>query len=387
MADAPSKQPFRFRGFQAPNYTQVPDELFDELLTVLSGAELKVTLYIIRRTFGFKKQSDNIALSQMLRGITTRDGRQLDRGVGLSKSTLLQALRDLTEKGVIVATRRESAERGHEATNYMLNLIGVQSSPPPPDDPEGPRGGGSKGGTPLVGKSDQGVSGNPTKGLVGKSAPQETVIQQTVKVVNALPANDQKPSSERGSRRPSISDRALRATYSFTDKQLGEVHHLVEKQAELLGAIERNHAHYVKRAAEAVAAGEGQFLDAKLGDFKQAATALTVESAPKYFHAMWMEARKERQVESRTPSVLPAGASPRLGGFEAVGAIVSSSGRTREASTDEGQIAALIADAEGRGFRVPDQIRRTNNFQQVTRWWAELPERPEPITDKRSGAP
>ncbi len=38
----------------------------------------------MRRTFGFKKDSDHIALSQLLNGIATRDGRILDRGVGLS---------------------------------------------------------------------------------------------------------------------------------------------------------------------------------------------------------------------------------------------------------------------------------------------------------------
>ena len=61
----------RFPGFQSPNYTMVPDELFDELMVELSGAELKVLLYIIRRTFGFKKDSDNISLSQLLNGIET----------------------------------------------------------------------------------------------------------------------------------------------------------------------------------------------------------------------------------------------------------------------------------------------------------------------------
>jgi hypothetical protein len=355
MADTPSKQPFRFRGFQAPNYTQVPDELFDELLTVLSGAELKVTLYIIRRTFGFKKQSDNIALSQMLRGITTRDGRKLDHGVGLHKSTLLQVLRDLTDKGVIIATRRESAERGHEATNYMLNLIGVQSSPQPPDDnQEGPRGGGSKDGTPLVGKSDQGRSENPTKGLVGKSAPQETVNQETVKVVNALPTNDLKKPLERGKSAPAISDRALRAKYGLTDEQLGQVHYLVERQVSLLGSVERNHAHYVKRAAEAVAAGEGQILDAKLGDFKQASTSLTVGLAPAYFHTMWKEEtdRRRRQVAVKTPAEkIGRGASP--------------------AAADD-RITRMIADAESRKVRVPEHIRQSTNYQQVARWWASL---------------
>ena len=65
----------RFAGFQSPNYTPVPDELFDELLPDLGEAELRVPLYIVRRTFGFKKDSDSISLSQMIGGITTRDRR------------------------------------------------------------------------------------------------------------------------------------------------------------------------------------------------------------------------------------------------------------------------------------------------------------------------
>src|SRR4028118_1479580 len=83
-----------FRGYSSPNYTPVPDELFDEQLPDLSGAELKVLLYVIRRTFGFKRESDTISLSQMLNGLRTRDGRVLDRGGGLSKTTLLPSLKN-----------------------------------------------------------------------------------------------------------------------------------------------------------------------------------------------------------------------------------------------------------------------------------------------------
>ena len=36
--------------------------LFDELLPYLSEAELKVLLYIVRRTFGFKKEADAISV-------------------------------------------------------------------------------------------------------------------------------------------------------------------------------------------------------------------------------------------------------------------------------------------------------------------------------------
>ncbi|GAH63005.1 unnamed protein product, partial [marine sediment metagenome] len=49
----------KFKGFTKPTYTQTPNEVFDILLDILNGSELKVLLYIIRRTFGFKKESDN----------------------------------------------------------------------------------------------------------------------------------------------------------------------------------------------------------------------------------------------------------------------------------------------------------------------------------------
>src|SRR3954462_6791940 len=90
-------------GLRSPNYTPVPDELFDEQLPDLSGAELKVLLYIIRRTFGFKKESDNISLNQLLHGITTKEDVVLDRGTGLSKKTLLDTIRNLIEKNLILS--------------------------------------------------------------------------------------------------------------------------------------------------------------------------------------------------------------------------------------------------------------------------------------------
>ena len=123
MMSKQKHSPTSFQGFQSPNYTNVPDELFDQLMVDLTGAELKVLLYIIRRTFGFKRDSDNISLSQMLNGLQTRDGRTLDRGVGLSKKTLLQALNSLEEKQVILTERRQSPEKGNEPTTYRLNIV------------------------------------------------------------------------------------------------------------------------------------------------------------------------------------------------------------------------------------------------------------------------
>ena len=126
--------PRLFAGVTSPNTTQVPDQYLDELLPELTGAELKVLLYITRRTFGFKKSSDEISLSQLLTGITTRDGKVLDRGTGLSKKTLLQAIRRLVTRGVIVTERRQSVARGYEPTRYRLHIctpVPVTEASPP----------------------------------------------------------------------------------------------------------------------------------------------------------------------------------------------------------------------------------------------------------------
>ena len=118
-----AQQILRFKGFLSPRYTQVPNELFDELMVHLSGAELKVLLYIIRRTFGFKKDSDNISLRQICHGITTRDGEILDKGRGLSLSTVQIALKGLLEKNCVITARNRSKEKGDEPTTYSLNML------------------------------------------------------------------------------------------------------------------------------------------------------------------------------------------------------------------------------------------------------------------------
>src|SRR5215212_7129830 len=117
---APLGDAGRFLGFTRPTTIPIPDQVIDELLPQLSGAELKVVLYICRRTLGFQKLSDNISLQQLLSGLVKKNGDRLDYGTGLSKTTLLKTLRDLQDKGIIETTHRSSSERGDEATNYRL---------------------------------------------------------------------------------------------------------------------------------------------------------------------------------------------------------------------------------------------------------------------------
>ena len=118
------KEPLSFTGFDLPTTTPVPDQVFDELMPYLSGAELKVLLYICRRTFGFRKTTDDISLRQICSGIITRDGRVLDSGTGLSIGSVISALKALEEANIIVANRNMSPERGFETTTFALNFRG-----------------------------------------------------------------------------------------------------------------------------------------------------------------------------------------------------------------------------------------------------------------------
>src|SRR5215213_423496 len=102
MARQQDDDHFYFEGFENPTTTPVPDIVFDRLLSRLKEAELKALLYIIRRTFGFKKDHDPISFNQFLRGIVTRDGRVLDEGCGIrSRSTLSTALQSLERMGIV----------------------------------------------------------------------------------------------------------------------------------------------------------------------------------------------------------------------------------------------------------------------------------------------
>lgn len=70
-------------------YTKVPNFIIEDLMAELRGGELKVAIAICRKTFGFHKKIDGIALSQIM-DLT-----------GLAKKTVIDSLRRLVKKKVI----------------------------------------------------------------------------------------------------------------------------------------------------------------------------------------------------------------------------------------------------------------------------------------------
>src|SRR5215472_6530931 len=106
-----------------PNSTQIPDLILDQWMCELSGAEFKVLMYIARRTYGFGRDSDDISINQICRGICRRDGTQLDRGTGLSRSGVKEACNSLIRRGILVRSANVAHDgREPEESTYRLNL-------------------------------------------------------------------------------------------------------------------------------------------------------------------------------------------------------------------------------------------------------------------------
>ena len=112
----------KFMGFASPNTTPTPDDLFDRFLPELNGGELKVLLYIIRRTYGFKKDSDAISLTQICEGIKTKTGKHLDYGTGLSLSAVKTAVKSLEKRGLIVVGRVKEDGGYNYVNTYSLRF-------------------------------------------------------------------------------------------------------------------------------------------------------------------------------------------------------------------------------------------------------------------------
>jgi phage replication O-like protein O len=123
-------------GLKSPNYTQAPNELFDEWLPKLKLVELRVIMALIRKTFGWHKSRDRISLSQ------------LEKMTGSHRSDILSATKKLIEIGLI--KKDVEGVNGTEQTFYELIIDDSNNS----YQWESPTGGVGISNIPPVGISD-----------------------------------------------------------------------------------------------------------------------------------------------------------------------------------------------------------------------------------------
>jgi len=91
VGDAARPKPWR--GLEAPNFTPFPNQLLDELLSVLTPPQWKVVSFLARKTFGWAKRADRISL------------RQIVTGTGLSRRAVIAAVQALEAARVVYVVR------------------------------------------------------------------------------------------------------------------------------------------------------------------------------------------------------------------------------------------------------------------------------------------
>lgn len=74
--------------------------ILEKYWCTMTGSEQKVLTFILRKTYGWQQNSDNISLSQFT------DGDATGAGTGLSRIQVRRAIDELERKGFIKVTRR-----------------------------------------------------------------------------------------------------------------------------------------------------------------------------------------------------------------------------------------------------------------------------------------
>jgi len=118
-------------------FVPVPNAYF-ECLADLSGAELKILLAILRRTAGWRKESDEISIEQ------------LQQMTGLARNSVRAGLRGLLERGLVVERTRATGSKAASYTCIIPSSIGSKIDP--------------LGGQKLTPKKEKGVKNCPPRG-------------------------------------------------------------------------------------------------------------------------------------------------------------------------------------------------------------------------------
>lgn len=103
-------EPKEFPGFPpepANNYWRYP-RIVNGWWHKLTGAEQKVLDFILRHTWGYDKDSDEISYTQFEKGIySKKEHKYIDKGTGLRSQAIAEAIKGLVEKKFILTVKNK----------------------------------------------------------------------------------------------------------------------------------------------------------------------------------------------------------------------------------------------------------------------------------------
>lgn len=201
-----------------PNYTQVPNFFLDSLLPeIKTASELKVTLAIMRATFGWHKDEDALSITQLM------------ERTGLGRQSVVDGLRVALDRGFVQRRKDGSA---------FLYSLSVQKADSPKSGTNNSPESGPSGQLPGI---ETGPESGPTKERTASKEKGKEIGEAALKLCEWLEREaDTEP-------RPKYSDTMLAAAQHM----LG----LAPKE-EIIGAVRWAHENNPYYASKVLTAGE-----------------------------------------------------------------------------------------------------------------------------------
>lgn len=115
-----------FQGFSDPdrNYVDLPLDLITALPLIDTLAEMKVVIYVLRHTWGYREYDEGkkITLDEFEHGRKRRDGTRIDPGIGMVKNSILSGIGRAVDHGFLQVETDES-DKARIEKFYSLRMF------------------------------------------------------------------------------------------------------------------------------------------------------------------------------------------------------------------------------------------------------------------------
>ena len=102
-------------------YTQLSHSIVDDIMPIVSPAEFKIIIFILRKTRGWQKALDTLSLGQ------------IQEGTGLSKPTIANAITRLVGEGYMVKIDGSGTQPNQYGLNEFAEFASSKNSLPQPE--------------------------------------------------------------------------------------------------------------------------------------------------------------------------------------------------------------------------------------------------------------
>ncbi len=114
-----------FDGFDEPieNWSKLPHAFINALPIISTIAEMKVVLYILRHTWGYKEFDlpKRITVDEFMNGRKDKNNNRMDHGTGLTEPSIRAGLEKATEHGFITVFM-DDTDKARIVKAYMLKM-------------------------------------------------------------------------------------------------------------------------------------------------------------------------------------------------------------------------------------------------------------------------